>query len=111
MNTERSGRPLDSGSLQLARNDEEHSQKRTDRGPWRLRRRQNWQLGSSNRETKSISDAQLALIVHRWEKPLEKEKPRALDRMGSWETMGKTLRQKVGLALQNWRYIGGILGW
>lgn len=46
-------------------------------------------LVSLDRETEAIFDARLMLCQ---EKPLEKENPRALDRMGSRETMGKALR-------------------
>eukprot|EP00253_Pinus_taeda_P027011 PITA_27011 len=45
-----------------------------------------------------------------WEKPLKKEKPRALGHKGSQKTVGKVLKPKAGPALQNQWNIGGISG-
>jgi len=51
-----------------------------------------------------------ARIVHRWAKPLKKEKPQALSCMGSREIIGKLIKKKAGPALQNRRNNGGMLG-
>ena len=51
------------GQWQIAASKEQRGprSKRADRGPWSPCRRQNWQLGSLDRETGAISDARLAL--------------------------------------------------
>ena len=48
--------------------------------------------------------------MHRWEKPLKKEKPWAHGHKGSRRTVGKALKPKVSPVLQNRRNIRGFSG-
>lgn len=53
-------------------------------------------MGSPNWETEGISNVLLALIDHRWEKPLEKENPRSTRSHGRWENCGEKAMAKDG---------------
>ena len=103
MNKQLSGRPLDSGSLQPVRNDEDLDQSA-------LTKAHGDRAGKKLTIRKLISGNE----GHFWwciiaQNPSRRKNPEALGRMGSRETVGKALRWKAGPALQNRWNIGGIL--